>query len=219
MIISHRHQFIFFKTRKTAGTSIEMALAAHCGQDDVVTGINPASLPAGYTHPVRNNEGSLSYGHVTPKTIRDYIPVQVWDSYLKIVPIRNPWDRVVSMFWFRQQEPNWKGHDFKSFVHRFATGGPPNKNHTNIPSHTGFLSTSVTDPIAADYIIRYEHLQRDVDALGAKLGLALGSLPHAKGGYRPDARPFHTYFDSESRDIVATNYADDIERFKYHFDA
>ena len=36
MIISHKHQFIFIKTVKTAGTSIEVLLDSICGPDDVV---------------------------------------------------------------------------------------------------------------------------------------------------------------------------------------
>ncbi len=32
MIISHRHSFVFVKTTKTAGTSVEIALSKHCGQ-------------------------------------------------------------------------------------------------------------------------------------------------------------------------------------------
>ena len=35
-IISHRHQFIFLKTRKTAGTSIEILLANICGPEDMI---------------------------------------------------------------------------------------------------------------------------------------------------------------------------------------
>lgn len=41
MIVSHRHKFIFIKTRKTAGTSIEASLSRYCGPQDVVT---PVSL-------------------------------------------------------------------------------------------------------------------------------------------------------------------------------
>lgn len=42
MIISHKHRFIFIKTRKTAGTSIEISLSRYCGKDDVITPITPA---------------------------------------------------------------------------------------------------------------------------------------------------------------------------------
>ena len=38
MIVSHKHKFIFLKTRKTAGSSIQVTLAEHCGEDDIITG-------------------------------------------------------------------------------------------------------------------------------------------------------------------------------------
>jgi hypothetical protein len=40
MIISHEHKFIFLKTRKMAGTSIEIALSRFCGDEDIITPIN-----------------------------------------------------------------------------------------------------------------------------------------------------------------------------------
>src|SRR5258706_13533067 len=40
MIISHVYKFIFIKTNKTAGTSIEIALSRFCGDDDVITPIS-----------------------------------------------------------------------------------------------------------------------------------------------------------------------------------
>ena len=39
MILSHEHRFIFLKTRKTAGTSIEIALSKFCGDKDIITRI------------------------------------------------------------------------------------------------------------------------------------------------------------------------------------
>jgi len=39
MIISHKHKFIFIKTRKTAGTSIEIFLSQFCGKNDTLTPI------------------------------------------------------------------------------------------------------------------------------------------------------------------------------------
>ena len=37
MIISHTHKYIFIKSLKTAGTSVEAALSKHCGENDMVT--------------------------------------------------------------------------------------------------------------------------------------------------------------------------------------
>lgn len=37
MIISHKHNFIFIKTAKTAGSSIEAYLSPFCGESDIVT--------------------------------------------------------------------------------------------------------------------------------------------------------------------------------------
>ena len=41
MIISLKNKFIFIKTEKTAGASIEIALSKYCGPNDIVTPISP----------------------------------------------------------------------------------------------------------------------------------------------------------------------------------
>lgn len=45
MLISHRYRFIFVKTRKTAGTSIETSLTRHCGNTDIITPISLQDEP------------------------------------------------------------------------------------------------------------------------------------------------------------------------------
>jgi hypothetical protein len=41
VIASFHHGFVFIKTRKTGGTSVEIVLSAWCGPDDIVTPIAP----------------------------------------------------------------------------------------------------------------------------------------------------------------------------------
>src|SRR5438552_19056899 len=53
MILSHKYRFIFIKTAKTAGTSIEVFLSRHCGPQDIVTPIAPPLEG----HQPRNYEG------------------------------------------------------------------------------------------------------------------------------------------------------------------
>jgi hypothetical protein len=45
VIVDHEHKFIFVKTRKTAGTSVEVFLAPLLGADAIVTPVADA-MPA-----------------------------------------------------------------------------------------------------------------------------------------------------------------------------
>jgi hypothetical protein len=55
MIISHTHKAIFIKTKKTAGTSIEVYLGGYCGRNDIVTPVGEEEATA--SHRPRNYRG------------------------------------------------------------------------------------------------------------------------------------------------------------------
>jgi hypothetical protein len=92
MIISHKLRFIFVKTAKTAGTSIEIFLSKLCGSLDVVTPIIPSISP----HTPRNYRGF--HNHVSANAIRNQLEPNLWNSYLKFCVERNPWDKTISHF-------------------------------------------------------------------------------------------------------------------------
>ena len=117
MIISHEQQFIFLKTRKTAGTSIELALSDLCGARDIITPLLPRDDEALRA----NGRGAQNWRlhgwwqesrpflrrRFFKFTAQDYgfvlIPAEeakallnddkVWRNYFKFAFDRNPWDR------------------------------------------------------------------------------------------------------------------------------
>ncbi len=112
MIISHTHKFIFIKSLKTAGTSIEAALSQHCGGNDVVVPINA------FAHNLDESGNPIHKGmnadevyrtigqHVDAATIRAREPAEIWNGYFKFSITRNPWDRALSyFFWDRRKDP------------------------------------------------------------------------------------------------------------------
>ncbi len=122
MIISHSRKFIFVKSLKTAGTSIEAALSNYCSGNDVVVPIGDfghnRDAKGGIVHRGMNaDEVYRMIGqHVDAPTIRDREPAEVWNGYFKFSITRNPWDRALSyFFWDRRKDPAMKPR--KRFYH------------------------------------------------------------------------------------------------------
>ena len=72
MILSHTHNFIFIKTHKTAGSSVEVALEGICGPQDVVT---PMKTDDGGETESRNYHGPsrMSTLYAKNKFVRKFI--------------------------------------------------------------------------------------------------------------------------------------------------
>ncbi len=247
MIISHRHKFIFLKPRKVAGTSVEVALAQHCGEDDIVTPIgafNPEWDKDQYSHPGKKWPG---YGrHATLKRIRKQLGRELWDDYFKFAITRNPWDLVVSQYHWatrRDEEDPHEGAVWRSLKRFWARPTRVRKNVRKLGANLArnLLKMDVitfeffvkhmlhyyepndafyfdrSGSVGLDFLIRYEDLQNDYTSVCERIGLPTTVLPSLKTKSRQERRHYSTYYDDRTRALVAKMYHRHLEHFGYSF--
>jgi hypothetical protein len=228
MIVSHKHRFIFVKTVKTAGTSIEVFLAPQCGVQDVVTPIappvagheprnftgfvnpmpeivdRPAKLFSAITHIFSQNK---FYNHMPALLVQKRVPRDIWRSYFKFCVERNPWDKTLSHYHMRAA----RADEPLSFDDYLARGKLP----INYPRYTDASGRQ----IIVDRVLRYENLDAELGEIFAQLGIPFaGTLGvHAKSDYRRDRTPYQAVFDDRQRQIVEKAFAREIELHGYRF--
>lgn len=230
MIISHKYHFIFLKTTKTAGTSVEIALSKFCGPEDIITPIIPEDEATrkelgypgaqNFDYPLKEmqlrelpeylfkgNRKQKFYNHISAYEIRRLIPLHIWEGYTKFAIERNPWDRLVSQyFWQFQSESR---PEFSEFINSPALYEVKRK---------GFGIYSIRGNIVANKILQYEHLNDELEAMRIQLGLPEPlELPHAKAGIRKGKKDYHQYYDQETEKRVEEVFHEEIALFQYQF--
>ena len=230
MIISHRHKFIFLKTRKTASTSTELLLYRHCGPDDIVTPLTPSLLTRERGHRAQHHIRPLTFldprpaihrwwplegfrfvdyhDHIHAADVRRYVGETVWRGYYKFAFERNIYDRQVSWFHYRTKTAwrKWRWPDFRTFLRTSP--------EAHVDNHFIYM---IDGEVAVDFIGRYETLGADLLQVMATLGLAAGELPRAKTEDRPRDLGYRDYYDVETRELVASWYPEEVRLFGHSF--
>lgn len=216
MLISHRHRFIYLKTVKTAGTSVEAALQRFSVPDD-----HP---PIAETTPLIETDAGVVgargrfaretvwRNHMRAADLKARLDPGIWSGYFKFCNIRNPWDKTVSWFHFRHPEMKGKPQDevvaaFRTWLAGTSDIGMDNKVYM-------MDGTSVVDDV-----IRYENMAGDFARLCTRLGLPAADIPHMKSQQRGSARiPYQAYYDAAAQRKVARRYDEAIKLFGWAFE-
>ncbi len=207
MIASHAHRFVFIKTRKTAGTSLEIALSRHCGPDDVITRISPADeelrAAAGGVGPQHDETSPTSYAHMGARRVIEVLGRETWDDYFTFAVERNPFDVVASSYRYSARKP--------SFTKTFAEFVRTPKRMERLALNERLYRMG--GRVIVDEVYRYEELPAAIEDISTRLGLPL-DLPHAKQGTGAHYRELYGAGDAE---IVAERFARTIREFGYEF--
>jgi len=229
MIISHKYRFIFIKTRKTAGTSIEIFLSQRCGPDDVITPIRPPMPPhrprnyRGFWNPLPElldasnsaqrmavwrdfREKRKFYNHIPARALRKRIPDELWRDYFTFCVERNPWDKTLSHY---------------AMVNQRAGGTLTFDDYLDGSLFcTDFEKYADTaGRVMVDEVLRYESLMDELGRVFQDLGIPFtGDLGvRAKSEYRKDRRPYQDVYTERQKEFVARLFAREIAMFGYQF--
>lgn len=216
MIVSHRHRFVFVKTRKTAGTSMELHLSRFTGPGDILTPLTPEDetlrRERGLPGPCnwQRQDGQPDFrNHMPAADIRAAIGADAWRDYFTFTIERNPWDKVVSAYFFHKAR---RGLDiaFDDYVRTWE------RLPINFPL---YMDTAEPPAVLVDRVYRYEELDAVVADLAQRFGWpAEQSLPfRAKSHFRPGERNYRDYYDAETRELVAQKFRPEIDLLGYTF--
>jgi hypothetical protein len=200
MIISHKYKFIFIKTAKTAGTSIEVFLSSLCGENDILTPIFPHVEP----HRARNHDGY--YNHMKASEVKAAVGDSIWGEYFTFCVERNPWDKTLSHFHMHA----YRSENTLSLEKYFS-----NENFClNFPKYTDEDETMMVDAI-----VKYEHLAVELKKIFDMLKIPFeGDLGvRAKSEYRSDRKSYKEVFSKQQVMDIADVYSQEIAMHGYKF--
>ena len=139
-------------------------------------------------------------------------------AYFKFGFVRNPWDRVVSLYMRNEGVQSRHAETFESFVRKLRYSSA---TCIHPSPHINQLDWFV-DPsgnVVADYIGKFETLHQDWSVIRRRLGGDLPEiLPNAKINPHKE-KHYSVYYSDETRSIVAERFSLDIEYFGYKFES
>ena len=224
MLVSHRYKFIYTKTRKTAGSSVESYFEPFCMSDGEWTQrhlreeyVSAAGI-IGFRGKAANVGVARWWNHMPARLIRERIGEDTWKSYFKFCVIRNPFEKAISAFYHSKRharserarrEVPWTDDDPQLFEDWLERRPPPIDRDT----------FCIEGRFALNDFIRYENLVPDMQRICEHLGLRWEPerLPAFKAGIRPPEATAQRLYTARSRKIVRQAYRFELRYFRYDF--
>lgn len=211
MPLSHQYKCIYIHIPKTGGVSIEHALDMLGDNEkenrDVIYGkIKSLDLEKySFLSPVMQ--------HLSIIDLKKIIPEKEFKEYYKFAIVRNPWDRMVSLYHFTKPYSAKEGNTQEN-ISKFDEFLFHGLNPFLKQQQCDFISDDGGN-IVVDYVGRFENISSDFKNICLHLGLPSISLPHKNRIYH---RHYSTYYSEETKQYVSDLFRKDIETFGYRFE-
>ena len=234
MLISHRKRFIYTKTVKTAGTSIESYFEPYCMREGEWTFaharpeyVSEAGIIGIRTGEPLELQGVTWWNHMPARTIRALIGDALWNDYFKFCVVRNPFDAMVSayrFFWASKQSSRPRADGYLSRItSAFSKSNGLDELRDSFESWLKSVSLPldqnkyrIDGRLCVDAVIRYESLFDGIRDVCQRLNIPFRpeSLPHLKKSEKPEF-PLESYYTRTSLELVERAYRFELDTFGY----
>ncbi len=219
MLVSHTHKFIFLKTRKTAGTSVENYFIPYCmgpseKPDTFLDSAYVSSAGIIGKRGAKPDPGGLQFwNHMSARRLRKALGRDIWDSYFRFSTMRNPFEKIISMFFFRrnkeqgdQSHPETVRKEFNSWCVEMGFA---------VDRGIYFINGEYV----LDDVVRVESIENDMARICSRLDICWDKklLGKEKVGIRPAWATAAYMYGKEARETIETAYSFEIDFFGYSF--
>jgi chondroitin 4-sulfotransferase 11 len=199
---------LFLWMPKVAGMSISRALSSAYGPRYRALENKPQDFSLDLT------SVTFYHSHVPSLVQKGFISQQWVDDSFKFAFVRNPWDRLVSLY-------HWLGLkkelDFDTYINRVVSGNYERPGLTNIRGL--YQANRLVDWLRPkglwlpDYIGKFETLNEDWTNIQHILSIK-APLAHTNQSIH---KPYKIYYNIHTQRLVAKRFEEDIDLFKYTF--
>jgi hypothetical protein len=203
-MISLKHNFLFVHIPKTGGNSVQQALRDYSEDQIVCT----APFQDGVERfGLRNDRFSLQK-HSALRDYRRELGEALFHRLFKFCCVRNPWERAISFYFSPHRGlTDWNRAAFIGLLTELV----PSTAFVALDEH----DVSQQSPFEnVDFVMRFERLNADFRRVCDRIGIPFQELPVRNKSSREH---FSRYYDPELADLVAQQFAHEIECFGYEF--
>jgi chondroitin 4-sulfotransferase 11 len=192
-MINHEKKCIFIHIPKTGGTSIWNGIIER-------------------SHNPNLHVQHFDLKHEVSDTTRDYFKTSF---------VRNPWDRLVSIYFYYKNGGNKGATDrriqrsvpetFEKFCYSDIIIGDSGKSSTI--DATKSMSTFFNSDINMDFIGKFENIEEDFEIIKRKLNITSHLIHIRKGNHKP----YQHYYNQSTEQHIGEIFKTDITKFNYNF--
>ncbi|MDQ8208555.1 sulfotransferase family 2 domain-containing protein [Coraliomargarita sp. SDUM461003] len=213
MRILHSQKLVFLSMPRAGSTTVRNTLDQYSDVKSVHVSKVDADFPF--------------FHHMTASELKAAFEAKgwQWDDYRKFCVVRNPYDRLVSLYHLslnilaNQRKQSLKGRLMARFgsVPTFEDYLYAINTNSHLPCTFKFFACAPDGEVLIDDLLKFENLSTELSDYLTQRGIPTQEQEVPRLNASEDRRKYRSYYDDKSRQFVAEKFGEEIDRFGYEF--